>query len=174
MVRFIPEKRERRKIRKLFKKILFPTDGSEFSQKAAAFVIEIARKFDAGVTVLHVIHKPRATKIGISTGVSGGTATGEFSAVVLPESSEEEGREKKTGQTLLGQAKHVFQKAGIHIETLLKYGQAGNVICEIADEGEFGLIIMNSKGHGKIKAFVMGSISYHVSRNAKCPVLIIR
>ena len=39
---------------------------------------------------------------------------------------------------------------------------------------EFGLIIMNSKGHGKIKAFLMGSISYHVSRNAKCPVLLIR
>lgn len=174
MLRSIPEKRERRRIPKLFNKILFPTDGSDFSQKAAALVVEMARKFDARVTVLHVVHKPTATKIGILTGAAGGTATGEFSTVVLPESSGQDEREEKIGQTILGQAKHVFQEARVHTETLLKYGQPGNVICEVAGEGGFSLIIMNSKGSGKIKAFLMGSISYHVSRNAKCPVLIIR
>lgn len=35
--------------------ILFPSDGSEFSLEAARYAAEIASKFDASVTVVHVI-----------------------------------------------------------------------------------------------------------------------
>ncbi len=159
----------------MFNKILFPTDGSEFSQKAASLAATIAGKFDASVTILHIISKSgRSARFDVSAGVSGGTATGELSAVVLPAPSEEETREEKIGQTILGQTKQVFQKTGVHAETMLGHGEPEKVICQIADEEKFDLIVMNSKGTGKMKLFLMGSISYHVSRNAHCPVMIVR
>ena len=159
----------------MFSRILFPTDGSDLSREAASSAAEIAGKLNANVTILHVVHKSgMTTRVGISTGASGGVATGEISAVVLPEPSSEEESGGKTAQSMLGQMKRVFQEAGVRSETLLEHGHPGNVVCKAAEDGKFDLIIMSSRGEGKGKRFLMGSISYHVARNAKCPVLLVR
>ena len=41
-----------------FRHILAPTDFSEYSKKAVAFALELAMKFGAKLTILHVIELP--------------------------------------------------------------------------------------------------------------------
>jgi nucleotide-binding universal stress UspA family protein len=44
--------------------------------------------------------------------------------------------------------------------------------CE--EQGDFGLIVMGSRGLGPIKRRLMGSVSESVVRHAPCPVLVAR
>ena len=63
------------------KKILVPTDFSTFANAAADAAIELARKFDASVTLLHVI--PLSAFTVYSTGMEGvGFDTGELQKAV--------------------------------------------------------------------------------------------
>ncbi len=44
--------------------------------------------------------------------------------------------------------------------------------CE--EHGDFGLIVIGSRGLGPIKRRLMGSVSESVVRHAHCPVLVAR
>ena len=59
------------------------------------------------------------------------------------------------------------------IETLLEHGDPGNIICEVADEGGYDLIIIGSSGLGSIEGLFLGSVSNKVVHSAKTPVMIV-
>jgi nucleotide-binding universal stress UspA family protein len=44
----------------------------------------------------------------------------------------------------------------------------------VAEEIGAGMIVMGSRGHGKIRRTLLGSVSDAVVRHAHCPVTIIR
>ncbi|ETO04811.1 UspA domain-containing protein [Reticulomyxa filosa] len=50
----------------------------------------------------------------------------------------------------------------------------GKLICGAAKALEVDLIIMGSRGLGKVKEFFVGSVSKNVVENAHCPVLVVK
>ena len=44
---------------------------------------------------------------------------------------------------------------------------------EEAEEEHYDLVVMGSRGLGKIKGIFMGSVSQQVVQECKCPVLVI-
>jgi nucleotide-binding universal stress UspA family protein len=72
------------------------------------------------------------------------------------------------------QAKRIEESGGTVIETHLREGRAEEEIVELAEEIGAGLIVMGSRGHGRLRRALMGSVSDAVVRHAHCPVTIVR
>jgi len=67
-----------------------------------------------------------------------------------------------------------FTKQGLQAKYVPKVGTAADVIADVADKGEFDLLIMGSHGHGAIASLVLGSVTTKVMAHCKLPVLIVR
>jgi len=50
----------------------------------------------------------------------------------------------------------------------------GKLICGAAKALEVDLIVMGSRGLGKVKQFFVGSVSKYVVENSQCPVLVVK
>ncbi|CAD5121927.1 DgyrCDS10394 [Dimorphilus gyrociliatus] len=53
-------------------------------------------------------------------------------------------------------------------------GKPGEVIVRVGEEEKASLIVMGTRGLGKVRRTIMGSVSDYVVHHAKCPVLICR
>jgi nucleotide-binding universal stress UspA family protein len=72
------------------------------------------------------------------------------------------------------QAKRIEESGGTVKETHLREGRADEEIVELAEKIGTGLIVMGSRGHGRLKRALLGSVSDAVVRHAHCPVTIVR
>jgi nucleotide-binding universal stress UspA family protein len=57
-------------------------------------------------------------------------------------------------------------------ETLVRQGEAGHVICDVAEELSASVVVIGTHGRGGLRRAVMGSTSDHVVRHSLCPVLV--
>lgn len=62
----------------------------------------------------------------------------------------------------------------IKVEAKVAVGDARDVICEMVQKLGADLLVIGSHGYGLIKRALLGSVSDHCARNAKCPVLIVK
>jgi len=53
-------------------------------------------------------------------------------------------------------------------------GGAAEEVIDLAEELKTGLIVLGSRGRGRIRRALMGSVSDSVVRHAHCPVLLVR
>jgi nucleotide-binding universal stress UspA family protein len=68
----------------------------------------------------------------------------------------------------------VREAGGTVVEIYLRVGDAAKEIVQLAEELEVGLVVLGSRGHGRIRRALMGSVSISVLRHAHCSVLIVR
>lgn len=60
-----------------------------------------------------------------------------------------------------------------HKKTIL-HGDPGPAIVEYANNGDYDLVIMGSKGKNALQEMVLGSVSHKVVKRANAPVLIVK
>jgi nucleotide-binding universal stress UspA family protein len=155
----------------LFKNVLVPLDGSEHSLRALETAIQIAKKFDAKITLLHVysvtvtpVIMPEPTTLTPS-GVPVMTPAG---VTKLVETACEVGRK------ILTDGKQKVESENIEVETVLKEGNTVQEITKFAREAKSDLIVMGVKGISKLRELLVGSVSEGAVRQAPCPVLIVK
>jgi len=136
----------------MYKKVLIPIDGSEQSLKAAHQGAELAKRFDATVTLFHVVPVLTVDRLR---------------SIVIDEV-------KVHGKELLEQAARDIAAYGIPADTEMVPGHPADAIVLKARVNGYDLIIMGSSGLSGIKGYLLGSVSSTVSRHAPCSVLIIR
>ncbi len=78
------------------------------------------------------------------------------------------------GLRVMGPVTKFLARHGITPKMLWKTGKPGELICKIAAEGKFDLIVMGSHGHGALMNLVVGSVATEVLAGCKVPVLIVR
>jgi nucleotide-binding universal stress UspA family protein len=150
----------------LIKKILVPLDGSEHSNKALDYALDLAEKYSAEIKLLSVAQPVVFTESMFLT-----------QPMIPPESTimyvnEIETAHKKILQNAYKKSKKIKPK--IKISKKLENGRPADRIIEIANTQNFDLIVMGSRGIGGIKEFFLGSVSDRVADRAHCPVLIIK
>ena len=139
--------------------ILLATDGSEEAQLAATTAADLAQKTNSD---LHVL-----------------TVGPDLPLYELPEHPAEfedvlrENR-RRAKEMLEQQAKRIEQSGGTVKESHLREGRADEEIIEVAEEIGAGLIVMGSRGYGRLRRTLLGSVSDAVVRHAHCPVTIVR
>ena len=139
----------------LFEKILVPLDGSENSLQALEKAIQIAKRFDGEIVLLHM-YSITVFKLTPS----------QINSYVL--------ELRKAGEKILAEGKKMAYAAGVTVETRLKEGHIVEGIVEISREGNFDLIVMGARGLSKLKELFLGSVSHGVTLHAPCPVLIVK
>lgn len=144
--------------RRLYKKILIATDGSESAKKAADAGIELARLSGAKVHAAYVIDRsiyssvpkdPRWEK----------EMYAQFRDLGLEANSYVENRGKREG---------------VDVQSVILEGHPAEEIVNFAEKNGMELIVMGPLGKSRIERFLMGSVSEKVVRNSKVSVLIAR
>jgi nucleotide-binding universal stress UspA family protein len=134
--------------------ILLATDGSREAELAAATAADLA---NATNSQLHVIH------------------VGELLPTFLAQTEVEPAQLEREARELLDEQVRRIEEAGGTVEEAhLRLGRADEEIVDLAHSLDVGLIVMGSRGRGRIRRALMGSVSDSVVRHAPSPVTIVR
>jgi nucleotide-binding universal stress UspA family protein len=139
--------------------ILLATDGSEEAQLASTTAADLAQKTDSE---LHVL-----------------TVGPDYPLYELPEHPAEFQdvlrENRRRAKEVLEQQAKMIEESGVSVkETHLLEGRADEEIVALAEEIGAGLIVMGSRGHGRLRRTLLGSVSDAVVRHAHCPVTVVR
>ncbi|MEM1564227.1 MAG: universal stress protein [Candidatus Bathyarchaeia archaeon] len=154
----------------MFSKILVPLDGSEHSLKALDIAIQIAKKFDGKITLIHV-YSVSARPVFVP---EPSTLTPGIPIMTPAEYSRVAEAVREAGARILAQGKDKVRAEGVEVEAILREGHVVHEIVKVAEEGKFDLIVMGARGISKIRELILGSVSDGVIRNAPCPVLVTK
>jgi nucleotide-binding universal stress UspA family protein len=141
----------------MLKKILVPTDASEYSRRALITALKFAQKFNAEIELLFVMYDPIVYSFGVAD------------SYVVPQEQVEQDGELVLEATVEG-----IDINGITLTKKKLHGNPANVILKEAEAENIDLIVMGSHGYGAIIGSVLGSVSQKVLHGAKCSVLIAR
>ena len=135
-------------------RILFASDGSEDSELATTTAVGLAKITGSKLHVLHV-------------------------APAFPDyfepSDPEPGPTEREGRRILDeQVKKIENVGGAVAQSHLRMGGAAEEVIDLSEELETGLIVLGSRGRGRIRRALMGSVSDSVVRHAHCPVMVVR
>ena len=177
-------KKEMSENEKPYDKVLFGTDGSENSFRAAKRVIELEKAFDCEVVMFHAIaHDMPSQYISLSSHVAGG-------ANLFPESRFPEGTRYKIvqedydeilenyaaqGKKLLDRTEQEFMSEGIDVESrLILEKEPEEYILDVVEKEGFDLVVLGCKGeHSKLQR-LMGTVTTKTLNEAPCDVLVVR
>ena len=143
----------------MYKRIMVPTDASEYSRRALITGLELARKFQAEVVVLFVSYTPEAY-----WGYNPAYKVFEIAKDKIEETAE---------QTLKASLRGI-DVSGVTLKKKIIQGHASTVILEEISNEAIDLVVMGSHGYGPIAGSVLGSVSQRVLRKSRCPVLIVK
>jgi nucleotide-binding universal stress UspA family protein len=136
----------------MFKHILVAIDGSVYSNEALPSAVEVARKFDSEILVLHVSEHDRGRAVVFST------------------------ETPAAATALVGDAVKTVRDAGITVKGRLcdvAVGHVAKAIIETAEANGIDLIVMGSRGLSDVRALMLGSVSHKIMEKAGVPVLVV-
>ncbi len=139
------------------KKILIPTDGSDYSIRAAEFGISIARLVGADVLVTYVIDT---------------VVLDQFAKITQRETVENE--LKRDGERYVKYVVGMAESQGIKATSLMVKGRPFEQIVHVAKGLGVNLIVMGTYGRRGAERILIGSVAERVIEYASCPVLVVR
>ncbi len=140
-------------------RILFATDGSATADVALDLLLSLPLRPSDHVTVLTV---PVHSYSGVAIDGTG---------VYFAEIAEEETR---AARHLATTVRDKLSAKGVPVKARVDEGPAAQTIIAVARAEGAGLIVMGSRGLGRIAAAVLGSTARAVSRHSPIPVLVAR
>lgn len=141
------------------KHILIPTDFSQTSNNALNIAIEICKKKEAVLHLLHVVETRYVAAISSEPGVS---------AAVIATDLQQEARSQ-----LYHIYERILEKHKIQINTMVVIGVPYDEICKASLGVSADLIVMGNDSISGLKDFIQGSIAFDVIKHAPVPVLTI-
>lgn len=141
----------------MFTSILVPIDGSDNSYRALDSALLLSEKLGTNITVVNVLEQVPITHIE--------------SEKLLSELLE---AYRKENQEILSKCSKIATEKGLSIKTILLQGNPASVILDYRKKEKFDLLIMGSRGLGKFKQLILGSVSSKIVHHSPCAVLLIR
>jgi nucleotide-binding universal stress UspA family protein len=138
-----------------FQRICCPVDFSPASREALEIAADLARRYGAGLTILHAtsVHWP-----------------GPEIAVAPPPETEGQGDAGALAAWVAG----AERMAGTPVSSVLLSAPIADAIVAFARDVGTDLVVMSSHGRSGLRRLVLGSVAETVARAAPCPVLIVR
>lgn len=142
----------------MFKKILVPLDGSELAAKILPQVEDLAKTYEAEITLITVGHYAIGEEVG------------EASPAVIREAA---AHEKQESQAYLEKTASALKEKGLKVDWLYEEGMPARQIIAYAADNKMDLIALATHGKGEV-AWVLGSVAEKVVSHATVPVLLLR
>jgi len=137
--------------------ILVAVDGSKEAEWAFKKSIGVAQRNNATLNLVNIID------------------TRSFAAIEAYDRSIAD-RAQAFAEDLLGNYKKEAEAAGVtKVNVIVEYGSPKTIIPkDLANKVEADLIICGATGLSTVERFLIGSVSGHIVRSAKCDVLVVR
>ena len=152
----------------MINKILVATDASAASNRALNMAAQFAVQHDAELLIIHVIRDMQIP----------------YEIKEIPElethtfESFNDAREKimrMIAESVLKTAKEKAVKAGANkVQTAIGTGDPASSILGFAKRRKIDMIVLGTRGLGKLKGTILGSVSRKVTNNAETSCLIVR
>lgn len=135
--------------RKLFSRVLFPTDFSETAERAMDYLGKIALETGCRIMLLHVIEtKSEDAEINL--------------------------RREEDSWYLLEAKKRRLERLGAdEVSIDLVHGRPAQEIVSRTRKGAFSVVVMGGQGKGLLSELFLGSTANEVARHAELPVLFV-
>jgi nucleotide-binding universal stress UspA family protein len=141
--------------------VLLCTDGSELAESAIRQGLDLLRTPERLVVIS--VASPIDPTLVTGTGFAGGVMS-------FDEKNDLIEAQRAAAENVL--AETVETLGLIDAETMVVFGDAGHVICDVAAELPASVVVLGTRGRSGLRRAVMGSTSDHVVRHAACPVLV--
>ncbi len=152
----------------MINKILVATDSSAASNRAVKMAAQMAEQYNAELLIIHVIRDMQIP----------------FEIKEIPELEADkfelfnDAREevmRKIAESVLNPAKKLAGKAGADkVQTVIGTGDPATSILGVARRRKVDMIVIGTRGLGKLKGKILGSVSRKVTNNAETSCLIVR
>lgn len=139
------------------KRILVPTDFSEFAHSAYEAARRFAERFDARVHLLHVLDLP-----------ADWTALSETQKAAYPV----EKKRVEEAEALLADWR--ADNRGVEVQVHYAGGKLKEAVLDFVTQREIELVIMGSHGKSGKSEFFIGSNTQKIVRTVHCPVLVVK
>lgn len=140
----------------MYKKILVPTDGSEFAQKAEKHALFLSKTTGADIYALSV------TENNFVNGLPLDDEVYQLNQLL-----------KQRSEDNIKEFEEMDETSGIKFHGIIREGSPAKTILEVAKEEDIDLIVIGSSGKSGFDRFIMGSVAEKVVNAAKCAVLVI-
>jgi nucleotide-binding universal stress UspA family protein len=135
-------------------RILVPLDGSELSEEALPYAVEIARRADGEIVLITAIQP---------VGIWDATA----SAINWE-------REEKVAEEYLEERREHLEAHQVKARQVRMHGDAAVAILEASEDEAADLIVMSTHGRSGITRWLFGSVADRVINHSLRPLLVIR
>lgn len=152
----------------MIKRILVATDASAASNRAVKMAAQLSSQYDAELIIMHVIRDMQIP----------------FEIKEIPElesdtiesfASAREEIMRKIAETVLKDARQRAEKAGaVNVQTTIGTGDPATSILGAARRRKVDLIVIGTRGLGKLKGQILGSVSRKITNNAETSCLTVR
>ncbi len=139
------------------KKILIPTDGSDYSVRAAEYGLSLAKMVDAEVVVVYVIDTVVLNQIARDL-----------------EREDVERELKEDGQRYINYILSLAGKEGVKATSLIAKGRPFEQIVHLAKGLRMDLIVMGTYGRRGAERILIGSVAERVIEYSPCPVMVVK
>jgi nucleotide-binding universal stress UspA family protein len=139
-------------------KVLIPVDTARNSLTAEEYALKLNWSMPLSVTLLNVLNTKRLEGHGIS-----------------PDDQERiKAAMRKRAQDVLKKAAEPFEQADIEHETRIEEGSPGELICKIAENEGFEMVIIPQSGLSEWEEILGGSVVRTVLNKCQVPVLLVK
>jgi len=138
-----------------FSRILFPVDLSQQSREAAPFVTAMAARFNSKVIVLYVLD-PRLSYYPLPAAAT---------PVALQRDQDEREKRKKQFESFVAEL-----GGDLSVQPRLLEGDAAESIVLCGKEENVDLVMMPTRGYGRFRRLLLGSVTSKVLHDLACPV----
>lgn len=135
--------------------ILVPVDGSENSDRAARFAIELLR----GGGKLHLLNAQPPMRGAVRTFIGKGDI---------------DAHHREEGEKALASALAIAAAAGVKPEKHISVGSAGELTAEFARRVGATMIVMGTRGHTGLAGVLLGSVAQDVISGSDIPVCLVK
>lgn len=145
------------------RRLLVPVDFSACSQAAIDYAALVAEKFHSEIHILYVWH-------------------GDYKASWCPDDILQEQKDSflmlfektEAGNTMKSVLSSLENRVTAPIFGRVEVGDPAHTILQLAEHGNYDLIVMGTQGRSGMSHHLLGSLAENIVRHAECPVMTVR
>lgn len=169
--------------------VVVAVDGSEHGGKAVDLAAELGRKHEARLVLVHaLLRSPSvaelravAERFGFGDDIEEDLLAAEKAAVQTAAPEEPaiapiipDDVLKKAGALILKKTKSAIESGLPRIETLVSDEDPATAIVKCAEDSDADLVVIGSRGFGRVKGLILGSVSQKVLQDVPCACLVVK
>ncbi len=140
-----------------WKKVCCAVDFADPSRVAMGQAAELARRFEAELTLVHVLSSPPSAARNVVVSSRGLAAV----------------EAEKAQEMLAGWRADAERRAGRPVRSRVLWGDPAAEIMRHAREERCDLLVIGTHGRSGVARLILGSVAERVARQSPCPVLVV-